>query len=202
MTKQFHDHLLGADALDQIFNEARSYNGWLDRDVSDEQLHAIWDLAKMGPTSANMQPARIVWVKSDEAKKKLVECVSEGNKAKVGSAPVTALIAYDIDFHEELPWLFPHTDAKSWFDGDEAGRKEGAFRNSSLQGAYLILAARALGLDTGPMSGFDAGAVEKAFFADNPRHKVNFICSIGYGDPASIFDRSPRPDFGRFTRIA
>ena len=202
MTKQFHDHVLGADALDQIFNEARSYNGWLDKPVSDDHLHAIWDLAKMGPTSANMQPARIVWVKSDEAKAKLVECVSEGNKAKVAAAPVTALIAYDIDFHEELPWLFPHTDAKSWFDGDEAGRKEGAFRNSSLQGAYLIMAARAVGLDTGPMSGFDAGAVEKAFFADNPRHKVNFICSIGYGDPASIFDRSPRPDFDRFTRIA
>jgi 3-hydroxypropanoate dehydrogenase len=202
MTKQFHDQVLGADALDQIFNEARSYNGWLDKQVSDEQLHTIWDLAKMGPTSANMQPARIVWVKSDAAKRKLVECVSEGNKAKVGSAPVTALIAYDIDFHEELPWLFPHTDAKSWFDGDEAGRKEGAFRNSSLQGAYLIMAARAVGLDTGPMSGFDAGAVEKAFFADNPRHKVNFICSIGYGDPASIFARSPRPDFDKFTRIA
>jgi 3-hydroxypropanoate dehydrogenase len=201
MTKQFHDHVLGADALDQIFNEARSYNGWLDKDVSDEQLHAIWDLAKMGPTSANMQPVRIVWVKSDEAKAKLVECVSDGNKDKVGAAPVTALIAYDIDFHEELPWLFPHTDAKSWFDGDEAGRKEGAFRNSSLQGAYLIMAARALGLDTGPMSGFEPGKVEKAFFADNPRHRINFICSIGYGDPATIFDRSPRPDFDHFTRI-
>lgn len=201
MTTQFHDHVLGAAALDQIFNEARSYNGWLDKPVSDEQLHAIWDLAKMGPTSANMQPARIVWVKSDEAKAKLVECVSDGNKDKVRAAPVTALVAYDIDFHEELPWLFPHTDAKSWFDGDEQGRKEGAFRNSSLQGAYLIIAARALGLDTGPMSGFDAAAVEKAFFADNSRHKINFICSIGYGDPATIFDRSPRPAFERFHSI-
>lgn len=201
MTTQFHDHVLGAAALDQIFNEARSYNGWLDKPVSDEQLHAIWDLAKMGPTSANMQPARIVWVKSDEAKAKLVECVSDGNKDKVRAAPVTALVAYDIDFHEELPWLFPHTDAKSWFDGDQQGRKEGAFRNSALQGAYLIIAARALGLDTGPMSGFDAAAVEKAFFADNPRHKINFICSIGYGDPATIFDRSPRPAFERFHSI-
>lgn len=201
MTTQFHDHVLDAAALDQIFNEARSYNGWLDKPVSDEQLHAIWDLAKMGPTSANMQPARIVWVKSDEAKAKLVECVSDGNKDKVRAAPVTALVAYDIDFHEELPWLFPHTDAKSWFDGDEHGRKEGAFRNSALQGAYLIIAARALGLDTGPMSGFDAAAVEKAFFADNPRHKINFICSIGYGDPATIFDRSPRPAFERFHSI-
>ena len=130
MPKQFHDTHLSDDALDQIFREARSYNGWLDKDVSDEQLHAIYELMKMGPTSANMQPARIVWVKSDEAKAKLVECVSDGNKDKVKAAPVTALVGYDIDFHEELPWLFPHTDAKSWFEGDEEGRKEGAFRNS------------------------------------------------------------------------
>jgi 3-hydroxypropanoate dehydrogenase len=202
MTKQFHDHDLADAALEQLFTEARSYNGWLDKPVIDEQLHAIWDLLKMGPTSANMQPARIVWVRSDEAKATLAGCVMEGNKAKVLAAPVTALIAYDIDFHEELPWLFPHTDAKSWFEGDEAGRREGAFRNSSLQGAYLILAARAVGLDTGPMSGFDAAAVEAEFFADNPRHKVNFICSIGYGDPSTVFDRSPRPEFDRFTRIA
>ena len=202
MSRQFHDRVLDNAALAQLFTEARSYNGWLDRPVTDEQLHAIWDLVKMGPTSANMQPARIVWVRSPEAKAKLVECVSDGNKAKIAAAPVTALIAYDIDFHEELPWLFPHTDAKSWFEGDEQGRKDGAFRNSPLQGAYLILAARALGLDTGPMSGFDGAAVEAAFFADNPRHKVNFICSIGYGDPGSIFGRSPRPDFDRFTRIA
>lgn len=202
MTKQFHDITLPNAALEQLFTEARSYNAWLDKPVSNEQLHAIWDLLKMGPTSANMQPARIVWVKSDEAKARLVDCVSDGNKDKVAAAPVTALVAYDIDFHEELPWLFPHTDAKSWFDGDEAGRREGAFRNSSLQGAYLILAARAVGLDTGPMSGFDKDKVEAAFFADNPRHKVNFICSVGYGDPASIFERSPRPDFDRFNRIA
>lgn len=202
MSRQFHDQPLGSAALAQLFTEARTYNGWLDKPVSDAQLAAIWDLMKMGPTSANMLPARIVWVKSDEAKARLAECVMEGNKAKVLAAPATALIAYDIDFHEELPWLFPHTDAKSWFEGNEAGRIEGAFRNSSLQGAYLILAARALGLDTGPMSGFDAGAVEAAFFADNPRHKVNFICSVGYGDPATIFERSPRPDFDRFNRIA
>lgn len=202
MTTQYHDHALPAVALDQLFNEARSYNDWLDKPVSDEQLHAIWDLAKMAPTSANMQPARIVWVKSPEAKDRLTKCVSEGNKAKVAAAPVTAVIGYDIDFHEELPWLFPHTDAKSWFEGDEAGRMDGAFRNSSLQGAYLMLAARALGLDCGPMSGFDTDAVNAAFFADTPRHRVNFICSIGYGDPASIFDRSPRPEFDRFNRIA
>jgi 3-hydroxypropanoate dehydrogenase len=199
---QFHDSALSADALAQLFTQARSYNGWLDKPVSDAQLHAIWDLVKMAPTSANMQPARIVWVKSAEAKARLAACVMEGNKAKVLAAPVTAVIGYDIDFHEELPWLFPHTDAKSWFEGNEAGREEGAFRNSSLQGAYLMLAARALGLDCGPMSGFDPAAVNAAFFADEPRHRVNFICSIGYGDPASIFDRSPRPEFARFNRIA
>jgi 3-hydroxypropanoate dehydrogenase len=199
---QFHDKVLSAEALSQLFTEARSYNGWLDKPVSNEQLLAIWDLAKMAPTSANMQPARIVWVKSPEAKAQLAACVSEGNRAKVLAAPVTAVIGYDIDFHEELPWLFPHTDAKSWFEGSEAGREEGAFRNSSLQGAYLMLAARALGLDCGPMSGFDAAAVNATFFADEPRHRVNFICSFGYGDSASIFGRSPRPDFARFNRIA
>jgi len=199
---QFHDNVLSAEALSQLFTEARSYNGWLDKPVSNEQLLAIWDLAKMAPTSANMQPARIVWVKSPEAKAQLAACVSEGNRAKVLAAPVTAVIGYDIDFHEELPWLFPHTDAKSWFEGSEAGREEGAFRNSSLQGAYLMLAARALGLDCGPMSGFDAAAVNATFFADEPRHRVNFICSFGYGDSASIFGRSPRPDFARFNHIA
>jgi len=202
MTKQFHDTALSADTLDQIFREARSYNGWLDKPVSDEQLHAIYELMKMGPTSANMQPARIVWVKSEEAKNKLASLAMEANQSKIKSAPVTAIIGYDIDFHEELPWLFPHTDAKSWFEGDEDGRKQGAFRNSSLQGAYLMIAARALGLDCGPMSGFDNAAVDKAFFADEPRHRSNFICSIGYGDPASVFDRSPRPDFDKFNHIA
>lgn len=202
MTVQFHDHVLNEAALAQLFNEARSYNGWLNKPVSDDQLHAIWDLMKMAPTSANMQPARIVWVKSADAKAKLVECAADGNKDKVAAAPVTAVIGYDIDFHEELPWLFPHTDAKSWFEGNEEGRREGAFRNSSLQGAYLMIAARALGLDCGPMSGFDTAAVNAAFFADEPRHRVNFICSVGYGDPASIFDRSPRPDFGTFNQIA
>ena len=201
MTKQFHDTALSADTLDQIFREARSYNGWLDKPVSDEQLHAIYELMKMGPTSANMQPARIVWVKSEEAKNKLASLAMEANQSKIKSAPVTAIIGYDIDFHEELPWLFPHTDAKSWFDGDEEGRKQGAFRNSSLQGAYLIIAARALGLDCGPMSGFDNDAVDKAFFADQPRHRSNFICAIGYGDRESIFARSPRPDFDKFNRI-
>ena len=202
MTKQFHDTTLSADALDQVFREARSYNGWLDKEVSDDQIHAIYELLKMAPTSANMQPSRIIWVKSEDAKKKLADCASEGNTDKILTAPVTAIIGYDIDFHEELPWLFPHTDAKSWFEGDEEGRKEGAFRNSSLQGAYLMIAARAIGLDCGPMSGFDADAVDKTFFGDNPKHKTNFICAIGYGDATTIFDRSPRPDFDKFNTIA
>ena len=201
MTTQFHDVRLSVAALAQLFNHARSYNDWLDKPVSDEQLHAIWNLMKMAPTSANMQPVRIVWVKSDEAKQRLADCAMEGNKAKILAAPVTAVIGYDIDFHEELPWLFPHTDAKSWFEGDEEGRKEGAFRNSSLQGAYLMLAARAIGLDCGPMSGFDGDAVNQVFFGDEPRHRVNFICSVGYGDPESIFERSPRPDFDKFNSI-
>lgn len=198
---QFHDHALDGAALDQLFREARTYNDWLDKDVSEEQLRAIWDLAKMAPTSANMQPVRIVWVKTPEAKERLAALASDGNKDKIKAAPVTAIIGFDIDFHEELPWLFPHTDAKSWFDGDEKGREQAAFRNGSLQGAYLILAARALGLDCGPMSGFDNAKVDEAFFADEPRHRSNFICSMGYGDPASVYDRSPRPDFDRFNTI-
>lgn len=205
MTTQYHDKHLSSDALDQIFRDARSYNGWLNKPVADAQLHAIWDLMKMAPTSANMLPARIVWVKSDEAKAKLIDAAAEGNKAKIKAAPVTAVIGMDIDFHEQLPWLFPHDDAKSWFAGDEAGRKEGAMRNSSMQGGYFILAARALGLDCGPMSGFNAEAVDKAFFAEGssfgPKVTVNFICSVGYGDAESIFDRSPRPEFGKFNTI-
>ena len=194
--------MLSADALDLIFRDARSYNGWLDKPVSDEQIKAIYELLKMGPTSANMQPARIVWVKSDEAKAKLAECASEGNRDKIKTAPVTAIIGYDIDFHEELPWLFPHTDAKSWFTGDVEGRITQAKRNSALQGAYLMIAARALGLDCGPMSGVDLDGVTQEFFADQPQYRADWVCSIGYGDKDSIFDRSPRPNFEKFNRIA
>ena len=193
--------ILSDSALDQLFRSARSYNAWLDKDVSDEQIHAMYDLLKMAPTSANMQPARIIWCKSAESKARLAQYAMDANKPKITGAPVCAIIGYDIDFHEELPWLFPHTDAKSWFDGDEEGRKAGAFRNSSLQGAYLMLAARAVGLDCGPMSGFDEDGVNADFFADDPKVKANFICSIGYGDPESIFDRSPRPDFDKFNQL-
>ena len=189
-------------ALDQLFRTARSYNGYLDKPVSTEQLHAIWDLMKFGPTSANMLPARMVWCTTDEAKAKLAACCMPANAEKVLKAPVTVIIGMDIDYHEQLPWLFPHTDAKAWFDGNEPLREVSAMRNSSLQGAYFILAARALGLDTGPMSGFANPAVDAAFFADTPRVKSNFVCTLGYGDPATIFDRSPRPDFDTFNRIA
>ena len=192
---------LSDDALDLIFREARSMNGWLDKEVSDEQIHAIYELLKMGPTSANQQPGRFVWVKSEEAKKRLADCVSEGNTEKVLTAPVVAIIGYDLDFHEQLPWLFPHTDAKSWFEGDEEDRRESAFRNSALQGAYLMIAARALGLDCGPMSGFDQDKTTKEFFADQPRYRADWLCAVGYGDRSTIFDRSPRPEFDRFNKL-
>ncbi|MGB3738083.1 MAG: malonic semialdehyde reductase [Pontixanthobacter sp.] len=201
MTQQYHDHTLSDTALDQLFNEARTYNGWHDKPVSKEQIVRMYDLMKMAPTSANMQPGRFVWVQSDAEKKKLSDMASEGNRDKILAAPVTVIIGYDIDFHEELPWLFPHADAKSWFEGDEAGRKEGAARNSALQGAYLIMAARAVGLDCGAMSGVDLDKVTEGFFADQPRVRADWICSIGYGDPSTIFERSPRPDFDKFNAI-
>ena len=194
--------MLNDEALDTIFRTARTYNGYTDEPVGEDQLRAIWELMKWGPTSANQLPGRLVWCVSDEAKAKLADCCSAQNKPKVLKAPVTVIIGMDENFHEYLPELFPHTDAKAWFDGNEALRKESAFRNSSLQGAYFIIAARALGLDTGPMSGFDGGKVNAAFFADTPAVKVNFISTLGHGDPATIFDRSPRPDFDKFNKIA
>ena len=189
-------------ALDQLFRTARTYNGYTSQPVSTEQLHAVWDLLKMGPTSANMLPARLVWCVSDEAKEKLAACCLPANAEKIRSAPVSVIIGMDIDYHEQLPWLFPHADAKSWFDGNEPLREVSAMRNSSMQGAYLILAARALGLDTGPMSGFSNEAVDAAFFSNAPRVKSNFVSTLGYGDPATIFERSPRPPFETFNQIA
>ena len=188
-------------ALDQLFRTARTYNGYLDRPVSTEQLHAIWELLKMGPTSANMLPARLVWIISDAAKQKLAAFCLPANAEKILKAPVSVIIGMDLDFHLHLPTLFPHADAKSWFEGNEPLKEISAMRNSTLQGAYVIMAARALGLDTGPMSGFTNEAVDAAFFAESPRVKSNFISTLGYGDPASIFARSPRPDFATFNRI-
>jgi 3-hydroxypropanoate dehydrogenase len=187
-------------ALDQLFREARSYNAWLDRDVSEAQIRAIYELVKMGPTSANQQPARLVWCKSAEAKERLAAHAMDMNRPKITGAPVCVIIAMDLAFHEELPWLFPHVEARAWFL-DEAIRHANAFRNSSLQGAYLMLAARALGLDCGPMSGFDNAAVDAEFFADQPNVRSNFICAIGYGEPTSIFGRSPRPEFDVFNKL-
>jgi nitroreductase len=191
---------LDETALDQLFREARSYNAWLDRDVSEAQIHAIWELMKFGPTSANQLPARLVWCKSLEAKARLAAHAMDMNQPKITGAPVCVIVGMDLEFHEQLPWLFPHTDARSWFLKDEV-RTANAFRNSSLQGAYLMVAARALGLDCGPMSGFDNAAVDAEFFADQPNVRSNFICAIGYGDPASIFGRSPRPEFDVFNKL-
>lgn len=187
-------------ALDQLFRKARTYNAYLDTPVTDAQLNDIWEVMKFGPTSANCLPARIVWVTSTQAKKKLASMAMQSNSEKILSAPVTAIIGMDLEFYEQLPELFPHTDARSWFVGNAELIEKTAFRNSSLQGAYFIMAARALGLDTGPMSGFDNAAVDEAFFAGT-MVKSNFISTLGYGDPASIFERSPRPEFGRFNSI-
>ncbi|MCK9366051.1 MAG: malonic semialdehyde reductase [Metallibacterium scheffleri] len=192
---------LSAAALDQIFREARTYNAFLPRAVSDAQLRAIYDLAKMAPTSANASPARIVFVKSQAAKAKLGPLLSDGNRAKTLAAPVTAIVATDHAFYEHLPKLFPHADARSWFAGNQALSEITAFRNGTLQGAYLIIAARALGLDCGPMSGFDNAQVDAAFFA-NTTYKSNFLINIGYGDASrDLFPRSPRFDFDEVCRI-
>ncbi|WP_430445297.1 malonic semialdehyde reductase [Sphingorhabdus contaminans] len=187
-------------ALDQLFRTARTYNGYLDKPVSEAQLHAIWELMKYGPTSANCLPARIIWCTSTEAKEKLAALTMPANGEKILKAPVTAIIGMDMEFYEQLPELFPHTDARSWFVGNAELIEKTAFRNSSLQGGYFILAARALGLDTGPMSGFNNQAVDEAFFAGTSI-KSNFISTLGYGDPESIFGRSPRPEFARFNTI-
>ncbi len=186
--------------LDLIFRTARTFNGYTDEPVTEADLKAIWDLMKWGPTSANMEPARIVWCLSDDAKDKLAACASEKNADKIRNAPATAIIGMDLEFYEQLPKLFPHVDARPWFVGNDALIESGAFRNSSLQGAYLIVAARALGFGTGPMSGFDNEAVDKAFFAGTPV-KSNFICTIGRGDSSTIFGRLPRLDFEEANRV-
>jgi 3-hydroxypropanoate dehydrogenase len=186
--------------LDQLFREARTHNAWQDKDVLDSLLHEIVDLAKLGPTSANSSPARFVFVKSPEAKERLKPHLSDGNRDKTMKAPVCAIVAYDLDFYEHLPKLFPHTDARSWFAGKKDKIAETAFRNGSLQGAYLIMAARALGLDCGPMSGFDNAGVDLEFFAGT-NIKSNFLCNLAYGDASVLFPRSPRFDFDEMARI-
>lgn len=194
--------MLSEAALDQLFRSARTFNAWLPKEVSDEQLHQLYELAKFGPTSANSSPMRVVFVKSKEAKATLSPFLSEGNRAKTMAAPVTAIVATDHEFYEKLPQLFPHADARSWFFGNQPLIDTTAFRNGSLQGAYLIMAARSIGLDCGPMSGFDNAGVDAAFFAGTSI-KANFLINIGYGDASrDLFPRSPRLSFDEACRIA
>ena len=192
---------LSNDALAQLFTEARTQNGYLPTPVSDDTLRQLYDLVKFGPTAANSCPARLQFVRSAEGKAKLLACVSPGNVAKVTQAPVTVIVGMDLEFHEQLPKLFPHADARSWFAGKPAAIQESAFRNSSLQGGYLILAARALGLDCGPMSGFDAAKVDAAFWAGTTV-KTNFICTLGQGDVSKVFARNPRLSFDEACKLA
>ncbi|MES5048338.1 malonic semialdehyde reductase [Rhizobium nepotum] len=195
MTRALDDAApLDTKALATLFTEARTHNGWMDKPISDETLHALYDLTKMGPTSANCSPARFVFVRSPEAKEKLRPVLSSGNLEKTMAAPVTVIAAIDSEFYEKLPVLFPHADARSWFTSSPAVAEETAFRNATLQAGYLILAARALGLDTGAMSGFDKGKVDAAFFAGTT-WKSNFLINLGYGDPSKLFGRLPRLTF-------
>lgn len=193
--------MLNHTALNTLFIEARTHNVWLNQEVSDSLCEEIYHLAKWGATSANCSPARFVFVKSALEKEKLVSCLDVGNQEKTRAAPVTVIIGMDYTFYENMPYLFPHApDAKSWFEGRSGVIETTAFRNSSLQGAYLMLAARALGLDCGPMSGFDAHKINAAFFSGTSI-QVNFICNMGYGDKTQLFPRSPRLGFKEACRI-
>ncbi|MEZ5843135.1 MAG: malonic semialdehyde reductase [Hyphomicrobiaceae bacterium] len=187
-------------ALARLFLDARTFNAWQDRDVPDALLVRLVDTLKLAPTSANCLPARFRFLKSKSAKERLRPWLSKGNTDKTMVAPVTVIVGYDLSFHETLPRLFPHTDAKSWFTGDRAKIEETAFRNGTLQGAYLILAARALGLDCGPMSGFDKDGVTKEFFAGTDI-KANFLCNLGYGNPEGLLPRLPRLSFDEMAEI-
>ena len=195
-------NVLSSEDLDLIFRRARTHSAWLDKPVQDTLLKEVYDLARMGPTSANMCPMRIVFVKSPEAKERLRPALDAGNVAKTMAAPVTAIIGMDIHFYEKLPKLFPHADARAWFkDLPDKVLEYAALRNSSLQGAYFMLAARALGLDCGPMSGFDNAKVDAAFFAGTTV-KSNFLCNLGYGDASKLHPRSPRLRFEEACKIA
>jgi 3-hydroxypropanoate dehydrogenase len=192
---------IDARALDVLFREARTHNGWQDKPVPESLLRELFDLAKMGPTSANCSPMRLVFVTTPAGKERLKPALAPGNLEKTMAAPVTAIIAQDTQFYEHLPMLFPHADAKSWFVGNDAMIQGTMVRNSTLQGAYLMLAARALGLDCGPMSGFDPAKLNAEFFPDG-RFQANFLCNLGYGDPTKLFSRSPRFAFDDVCTIA
>ena len=187
--------------LDLLFREARTHNKFTDEPISDETLHRLYDILKFGPTSANSSPARFLFLRTKDAKERLAPALSSGNLAKTMAAPVTVIVAYDPKFHEKLPKLFPHNpDAQSWFTSNDALAATTAFRNGTLQGAYLIMAARALGLDCGPMSGFDNQGVDRDFFSGT-NVKSNFLCNLGYGDASVLFPRSPRFSFDEMARI-
>jgi 3-hydroxypropanoate dehydrogenase len=193
-------HAISDEALDQLFRSARSQNKWQAKPVSQTLLHALYDLLRMGPTSANCSPARFVFVTTDQGRERLKPHLLPNNVNKVMTAPVTVIIGHDLAFYEKLPQLFPHTDARSWFVGNEPLIQTTAFRNGTLQGAYLIIAARSLGLDCGPMSGFNNAGVDQEFFV-NTTIKSNFICGLGYGDPTGVFARSPRLAFDEACKI-
>ena len=193
--------MLDDKALDQLFRTARTHYKWQDRPVPDAKLHAIYELLKYPPTSANSSPARFVFVRTAEGKAKLKQALSAGNVEKTMTAPVTVIVAHDIEFYEKLPQLFPHADARSWFAGNAAFAETSAFRNGTLQGAYLMLAARAVGLDVGPMSGFDNAKVDELFLAGTT-WKSNLLVNLGYGDPAGLFPRLPRLSFDEVARFA
>jgi 3-hydroxypropanoate dehydrogenase len=193
-------HRIDEGALAQIFLEARTYDSFRDEPVPDELLREAWDLARLGPTSANGMPARILFVKSPAAKKRLEPTLSDGNRAKTMKAPVTAIMAYDLEFYEKLPKLFAHTDARSWFVGKKQAIEITAFRNGTLQGAYFIIAARAVGLDCGPMSGFDNAQVDAAFFKGSP-WRSNFLCNLGFGTGSDLRPRHPRLNFDEACKI-
>ena len=191
---------LAQSALEQLFLNARTHNVWHDRPVSDDMLRQLYDLLKFGPTAANSCPMRVVFVKGAAAKEKLKPCLSPGNVEKTMSAPVTAIVAMDMEFYEKLPKLFPHADARSWYAGNPAAIESNAVLNSSLQGAYLMLAARAIGLDCGPMGGFGKVKVNEAFFAGTSL-RANFLCNLGFGDATKLHPRSPRLDFAEACTI-
>jgi len=188
-------------ALDTLFNDARTHSYWQDKPVDNALLEQLYTLTALGPTSANCSPARFVFVTSAEGKEKLKPALSSGNLDKTMSAPVTVIVAWDREFYEQLPALFPHADARSWFTGSPEAAKETAFRNSSLQAGYLILAARSLGLDAGPMSGFDPAKVNDAFFPDG-QYQVNLLINLGYGDASKLHPRLPRLSFEQASRFA
>ena len=193
---------IDAAGLELLFKEARTHNKWHDTPIADETLHELYDILKFGPTSANSSPARFVFIRTKEGKERLAPALSAGNLDKTMSAPVTAIVAYDPNFYEKLPKLFPHNpDATSWFTSNDSLAATTAFRNGTLQGAYLIIAARSLGLDIGAMSGFDNATVDAAFFADSG-WRSNFLVNIGRGDPAGVFDRSPRLPFDEACLLA